>query len=448
MCLMSYPGASSDVKVDITGTNIYGRNCRIWTNIFDRKDGSLIVRYKLYETCYDMEITVKYKGRNVDASPYKINGTIQAEDCNCPIPLEDWLHNNNCPSSHSQIMSDLEPFPTVNFSTFHSHVVKKVDKSGSMSVCNYAILNNKIYRRCYGQHVGFKTFVDAILTSLARKIELPNMEMFVNLGDWPLVSKHAKDLFPLFSWCGSTSSLDIVMPTYDITESSLEAMGRVSLDMLSVQGNIDIPWEKKEPKAFWRGRDSSPERLKLIEIARSHPDLFNCSMTNFFFYRDQEHIYGPKEKHISFFKFFDYKYQLCLDGTVAAYRLPYLLAGDGLVLKQDSEYYEHFYGSLIPWQHYVPVKRDLSDLVERVRWARNHDQQARDIVSAAQQLARSSLLPQDIFCYHTVLFKEWSKRLVEEPQLRRGMEEVPQIKSEHCKCSGRSDLNAEAHDEL
>lgn len=82
------------------------------------------------------------------------------------------------------------------------------------------------------------------------------------------------------------------------------ANSRVSLDMLSVQGNIERAWEEKEPKAFWRGRDSSRERLKLMVIAREHPDLFNVSMTNYFFFRDQEKVYG-KSKHVSFFKFFD-----------------------------------------------------------------------------------------------------------------------------------------------
>lgn len=75
--------------------------------------------------------------------------------------------------------------------------------------------------------------------------------------------------------------------------------------MLSVQGNIDLTWQEKIPKAFWRGRDSSRERLKLVDIAREYPDLFNVSLTNFFFFRNEEEKYGPKEKHISFFKFFD-----------------------------------------------------------------------------------------------------------------------------------------------
>lgn len=80
---------------------------------------------------------------------------------------------------------------------------------------------------------------------------------------------------------------------------------RVTLDLLSVQSNNEVPWKKKKSQAFWRGRDSRQERLNLITLAREHKHLINASLTNFFFFRDKEEKYGPKEKHISFFKFFD-----------------------------------------------------------------------------------------------------------------------------------------------
>lgn len=70
--------------------------------------------------------------------------------------------------------------------------------------------------------------MDTILLSLARKVVLPDIEFFVNLGDWPLVPDTGP-LHPIFSWCGSSNTKDIVMPTYDITESSLEAMGRYNM---------------------------------------------------------------------------------------------------------------------------------------------------------------------------------------------------------------------------
>lgn len=62
---------------------------------------------------------------------------------------------------------------------------------------------------------------------------------------------------------------------------------------------------------------------------------------------------------------------------MAAYRFPYLLAGDSLIFKQESIYNEHFYAALIPWKHFIPVKKDLSDLLEKLEWAKNNDQQVR-----------------------------------------------------------------------
>jgi hypothetical protein len=98
-----------------------------------------------------------------------------------------------------------------------------------------------------------------------------------------------------------------------------------------------------------------------------------------------------------------YKYQLGMDGTVAAYRFPYLLAGGSLVFKQDSPYYEHFYKQLKPGEHYVPIARDLSDLVSQLQWAVDHDKEAQKIARNGQKFARDNLTPQSIICYHAAL---------------------------------------------
>lgn len=68
-----------------------------------------------------------------------------------------------------------------------------------------------------------------------------------------------------------------------------------------------------------------------------------------------------------------YKYQLNIDGTVAAYRFPYLISGNSLVFKQQSEFYEHFYNDLKPFEHFIPIKQDLSNLKEMIEWAINND---------------------------------------------------------------------------
>lgn len=91
-----------------------------------------------------------------------------------------------------------------------------------------------------------------------------------------------------------------------------------------------------------------------------------------------------------------------MDGTVAAYRFPYLLAGDSIVFKQDSPYYEHFYKELKPFIHYVPFKRDLSDLTTKIKWAMDNNEDAKEIAQNGQSFARDNLMPKDVFCYYAV----------------------------------------------
>ena len=76
-----------------------------------------------------------------------------------------------------------------------------------------------------------------------------------------------------------------------------------------------------------------------------------------------------------------------------------------MVFKQDSDYYEHFYSDLKPGVHYVPVKADLRDVVDKVKWARKNDEIVKQIGINGRQYAVDHLLPKDIFCYHAVLFQ-------------------------------------------
>ncbi|XP_059758854.1 protein O-glucosyltransferase 2 isoform X3 [Balaenoptera ricei] len=341
----------------------------------------------------------------------------------------------NCPETITQIQRDLAHFPTIDPEKIATEIPKRFGQR--QSLCHYTLKDNKVYIKTHGEHVGFRIFMDAILLSLTRKVKMPDVEFFVNLGDWPLEKKKSdSNIHPIFSWCGSTDSKDIVMPTYDLTDSVLETMGRVSLDMMSVQANTGPPWESKNSTAVWRGRDSRKERLELVKLSRKHPELIDAAFTNFFFFKHDESLYGPIVKHISFFDFFKHKYQINVDGTVAAYRLPYLLVGDSVVLKQDSIYYEHFYNELQPWKHYIPVKSNLSDLLEKLKWAKDHDEEAKKIAKTGQEFARNNLMGDDIFCYYFKLFQEYASLQVSEPQIREGMKRVePQTEDDLFPCT-------------
>lgn len=407
---------------------------RIWVQVLDRKDGSFLVRYRMYSSYRDLVIEIKFQDAHVAQSPYFLKGPVYHESCNCP--QEDgtkWYRDMQCPLSFPQIQRDLSHFPFVDPERNAIEIAKRFGQR--QSLCHYTIKDNKVYVKTFGEHVGFRIFMDSILLSLTRKVKLHDVEFFVNLGDWPLEKRKVTEkLHPIFSWCGSENTRDIVMPTYDITDSVLETMGRVSLDMTSVQANTGPSWENKNDTAFWRGRDSRRERLELVKLGIKHPDLIDAAFTNFFFFPHNESLYGPIVKHVSFFDFFQYKYQINIDGTVAAYRMPYLLAGDSVILKQDSVYYEHFYNDLTPWEHYIPFKSDLSDLLDKIQWAKSHDEKAKMIAKAGQDYARNNLVANHIFCYYFKLFQEYAALQVNEPKIRDSMELVDHPKDELFPC--------------
>ncbi|XP_041454294.1 protein O-glucosyltransferase 2-like [Lytechinus variegatus] len=439
----TYSPGSNAFEVSIKP--IDGNRGRIYLQMLDRHDGTFIVRYRLYQSYDGLKITVKSAGRHVADSPYKLNGLVKCENCYCPVEdRNQWRSNMFCrPDVHSQTQIDFSIFPSIDLSTLHKNVESRFARHHSL--CHYAIIDNKVYRKTLGSIVGFKMFSDAFLLSLTRKVKVPDVEFFINLGDWPLEKKDPEDgPLPILSWCGSTDTRDIVLPTYDITESTLESMGRVSLDMLSVQANTGPKWENKTEKAFWRGRDSRRERLNLVKLSRRRPELLDAALTNFFFFRNEEAEFGPKVKHVSFYDFFNFKYQINVDGTVAAYRLPYLLAGDSTVFKHDSIYYEHFYAELEPWVHYIPFKQDLSDLEERIEWAMQNDESARTIAENGKNYVRENLTSNNVYCYYLKVLEEYASRQVGEPRIHEGMELVEHpSENSGCDCPNQSTRHTE-----
>ncbi|KAF3842938.1 hypothetical protein F7725_001787 [Dissostichus mawsoni] len=382
---------------------------RIWIQVLDRHDGSFLVRYRMYATYTDLHINVLLKNKHVAKSPFILKGQVYHEGCDCPQTSGSvWEADMQCPQSFPQIERDLALYAVVDPDRNADEIPKRFGQR--QSLCHYTIKDNKVYVQTYGEHVGFRIFMDSILLSITRKVRLPDLEFFVNLGDWPLEKrKPSERIHPIFSWCGSNNTRDIA--------------------------NTGPPWPEKNSTAFWRGRDSRQERLELVKLSRAHPDSINAAFTNFFFFKHDESLYGPLVKHVSFFDFFKYKYQINIDGTVAAYRLPYLLAGNSVVLKQDSGYYEHFYYGLRPWEHYIPVRADMGDLLEKIQWARDHDEEAKNIGLAGQQFARTNLMGNSIFCYYYQLYQGYANLQVTEPKVREGMELVEQPSDDLFPCS-------------
>lgn len=80
------------------------------------------------------------------------------------------------------------------------------------------------------------------------------------------------------------------------------------------------------------------------------------------------------------------------------------------VLKVDSQFgfRQWYYDQIVPFEHFVPVKSDLSDLAEKVDWVRSHDREAREIAEHGQAFARALTFESETRRATEIIERNWA----------------------------------------
>lgn len=116
---------------------------------------------------------------------------------------------------------------------------------------------------------------------------LPDMEMVINVRDYPQVPKWMEPTIPVFSFSKTSEYHDIMYPAWTFWEGGPAVwplyptgLGRWDLfreDLL--RSAAQWPWEKKNSTAYFRGSRTSPERDPLILLSRKNPKLVDAEYT-------------------------------------------------------------------------------------------------------------------------------------------------------------------------
>jgi len=98
------------------------------------------------------------------------------------------------------------------------------------------------------------------------------------------------------------------------------------------------------------------------------------------------------------------KYSILIDieGNGYSGRLKHLLWSHRPVLIVDRPHKEYFFEFLQEWTHYIPVKRDLSDLVEKAKWCIENYDKAKQIAENAYEFSKKYLT-------RDACYEQWNK---------------------------------------
>ncbi|XP_018430999.1 PREDICTED: protein O-glucosyltransferase 1 [Nanorana parkeri] len=130
--------------------------------------------------------------------------------------------------------------------------------------------------------------------------ELPDMEMVINVRDYPQVPHWMTPPIPVFSFSKTSDYRDIMYPAWTFWEGGPAVwpiyptgLGRWDLmrDDLK-RAAVRWPWEKKTSKGYFRGSRTSPERDPLILLSRENPDLVDAEYTKNQAWRSEKDTLG------------------------------------------------------------------------------------------------------------------------------------------------------------
>ncbi|KAM9454457.1 protein O-glucosyltransferase 1 [Clarias gariepinus] len=331
----------------------------------------------------------------------------------------------NCSCHISVLKEDLKPF--------NNGITKELmmDTVRRGVGTHYQIMNRKLYRepecmfpaRCSGVEHFILKVID----------RLPDMEMIINVRDYPQVPSWVQPVLPVFSFSKTSDYRDIMYPAWTFWEGGPAVwpiyptgLGRWDLMREDLKkAAAQWPWKKKSPKGFFRGSRTSPERDPLILLSREDPGLVDAEYTKNQAWKSEKDTLGrPPAKEIPLVDHCEYKYLFNFRGVAASFRFKHLFLCGSLVFHVGEEWLEFFYPQLKPWVHYIPVKQDLSDLRELLQFVKENDKVVEAIALRGQTFIEDHLRMEDVSCYWETLLTDYSKLLEYKPKRKSSYNQV------------------------
>ncbi len=140
-----------------------------------------------------------------------------------------------------------------------------------------------------------------------------------------------------------------------------------------------IPFSEKKNEAVWRGFIHKENRRSLVEKFHNHP---KCNIGNIPLHNENPAWEKP---FISIEEQLQYKFILSIEGHDVATNLKWIFSSNSLCLMPTPKFETWFMeGKLIPNVHYVHLKDDYSDMLEKMEYYATHEDEALIIIKNAQ----------------------------------------------------------------
>ncbi len=351
-----------------------------------------------------------------------------------PVPF--WMND--------QIQTDFQSFSSGIRVEAIDKTYRQIQQKFPNLFYRYRIIDNQLY--AYQPFSMSDTPFEKALKTLLLNIDIPNVDfIYCPMDGLPeaympqdfYLTENPNDQAPILAKAKIESAPYIVLipDQFSLSKEWFD----VSSEVIAL--NEQVQWEEKKEAAFWRGGFTDTgipngsfvpnfkhfPRFKISKLSGELPHVVDagipwsaCDELDAALQKEQVLKTGAsKEEHLL------YKYLPVLDGHMCTYPgYQWRLLSNSVSFKQSSEQVQWFYRALQPYVHYIPVKNDMSDLVDQVEWAKTHDLEVKQIVRNAQEFASNHLMIEDDYLYLYLVLKQYaSQQRIDWERLKKGKQD-------------------------
>ena len=420
---------------------------------FTAGDEEQFQRYKLSKMMTENNVSSKEEKEDIwdkyqDIDGSSILNTFRYIFCKFKKGLFVKIMNNELkvflPFSNSNFINEwISNIDTSNMENIFKYVCEKENRKYNERKVNRNhntwYCNNYLLRYEYPINEGDTNVcvLKNMLEELCKKRTIPDVEFFINRRDFPLhttncsepyfdiwnsykkkLQSHEYDKYcPILSMSKSNLFEDILIPTHEdwARVQSLENIYFPNTRITHIEK--EIKWSNKKPIAVFRGSSTgrgvtieTNQRLKISYMSslnlidnKDNLPYLDAGITKWNL-RPRKLSGSRKLQTIRIetlpFKLLpfmtldeqsQYKYIVHIDGHVSAFRLSSELSTNSLLLIVESEWKVWYSNKLIPYEHYIPIKHDLSDLIRKIEWCKSNDDKCKNISRNAYNFFNSYL---------------------------------------------------------
>ena len=222
------------------------------------------------------------------------------------------------------------------------------------------------------------------------------IKLIIYTGDRPEDALEYQQLGKIFAFSTTEETQDKVIPIPDFIYIGWTEVGINSWKELISQCEEKSTLSYENPQCFWIGNTKTHStREHLVELSKEYPELLTAIDMNWNDENGIEVKEGVKaSRYVSIPDHANYKSLIDIQGRGWSGRLKLLMHLGRPVFIVKRPYLEFFFPYLEPYKHYIPVKEDLSDLIEQIEWL-NNNPSTYDYIAQETKLFAQNFLNKD-----------------------------------------------------